>query len=98
MTLLHKSEGTVVAYSDEYSGPELIELEASNGSWEWNKILDEESPFFKSGVDRSSQDNINEQDILGGNRQRKALRESIFLPKFKEFVFWNFETDCSVSK
>jgi hypothetical protein len=28
--------------------PELIEMEMESGLWEWNKFLDDESPFFKN--------------------------------------------------
>lgn len=77
--------------------PDLIDVEMSSGSWEWNRMLDEESPFFKNCQEREPEQRVSEQEVPASQQVQATKRSSIFLPKFKEFTWSNPDTDCSVS-
>lgn len=98
MMTLHNEIGTILAYSEDELMPGLIDVEVSSSSWEWNKILDEESPFFKNSQEPQSQPFTGYQEPARDEQPPACKRSSIFLPKFKEFVWSNPDTDCSVSQ
>lgn len=72
---------------DHYAGPELID---NTDLWQWNRILDEDSPFFKN----------HQPEIETPRPEEKPEHPlkpcTIFLPKFKDFVY--NDTDCSLGE